>query len=61
MEIRNVKKTAYENVFECEYNHPQFGWIPFAAMASDCEKLGRDIHAEIISGRHIIAECDPKQ
>lgn len=59
MEIRNIQRTAVPNIFNCEYHHPQFGWIPFGACADDTEKLGRDIHAEIMSGKYEIAEYEP--
>lgn len=29
--------------FDCEINHPQFGWIPFTADPDDVEPHGRAI------------------
>lgn len=29
--------------FNCEINHPQFGWIPFTADPDDVEPHGRAI------------------
>lgn len=60
-EIRNVK--ASENgMYECEWNHPRFGWIPFLAGANDSEEHGRKIHAEIKEGLHgkIAKYIEPK-
>lgn len=49
MEIRNAKDNG-NNTFDCEVNHPVFGWIPFTASAEDVEQSGRDAHASIVSG-----------
>lgn len=49
MELRNAKDNG-NNTFDCEYNHPMFGWIPFTASAEDVEQSGRDAHASIVSG-----------
>ena len=49
MEIRNP---AYNVVgtFDCEINHPKFGWIPFTASPDDSDEIGREVHAQIIAG-----------
>lgn len=33
--------------FDCEINHPDFGWIPFTASPDDVEPHGREIWAAI--------------
>lgn len=46
IEYRNV--VALENgTFDCEINHPDFGWIPFTADPNDVEPHGRAIWAAI--------------
>ena len=50
MEIRNPSFTQ-SGLIDCEINHPTFGWIPFTAAATDSEELGRQIHADILSGK----------
>jgi len=37
---------------DLEYNHPEYGWIPFTATADDVEQLGRDIYAAAITGEY---------
>lgn len=36
-----------EDRFDCEINHPDFGWIPFTADRNDVEPHGRAIWAAI--------------
>ena len=50
MEIRNAIYNAFGTI-DCEINHPTFGWIPFTASPDDDEELGRQIHADILSGK----------
>lgn len=33
--------------FDCEINHPGFGWIPFTASPDDIESHGREIWTAI--------------
>ena len=33
-----------------EIQHPDYGWIPFTAMASDTVQTGRDLYAQAIAG-----------
>jgi hypothetical protein len=33
-----------------EINHPELGWLPFAASPDDVEEHGRDLYARAISG-----------
>ena len=40
--IRNVKELP-DGRFDCEIEHPQFGWIPFTADPKDPEPHGRAI------------------
>jgi hypothetical protein len=50
MQVRNI--TAIEGGrYDCEIEHPKFGWIPFTASATDCEDLGRSIHGDIKAGK----------
>lgn len=37
---------------DLEYNHPEYGWIPFTASPDDVEQLGRDIYAAAIDGEY---------
>lgn len=53
MEFRNVKDNG-NNTFDCEVNHPKFGWIPFTASPNDVEELGRSIHKEITESSSIV-------
>jgi hypothetical protein len=46
MQVRNI--TAIDGGrYDCEVEHPRFGWIPYTADANDPEPLGRALHAEI--------------
>lgn len=49
-----MQQIAFRNVvalpdgrFDCEIEHPQFGWIPFTADPNDVEPHGRAIWAAI--------------
>lgn len=44
--FRNVV-TLEDGRFDCEIEHPQFGWIPFTADPNDVEPHGRAIWAAI--------------
>lgn len=45
---------------DCEYQHPELGWIPFTADPADVEPLGRALHAAIIeSGQPIAPAPEP--
>ena len=47
----NIRSARHAGgMINCEYEHPQFGWIPFTADPSDVEQLGRDIHALALLG-----------
>lgn len=46
IEFRNVASLT-DGRFDCEINHPQFGWIPFTADPNDVEPHGREICAAI--------------
>jgi len=59
MEIRNVKYAENDGYLECEYNHEEFGWIPYTAYKEDIEKLGCDIYQECISGNYEIEAYVP--
>ena len=49
MSVRNPVRNSVGGV-DCEYNHPQYGWIPFTASPYDTEELGRSIYADCVSG-----------
>lgn len=49
MNIKNLKHTA-PSLIDCEYEHPQYGWIPFTASKDDTEEIGRLIYADAIAG-----------
>lgn len=44
MNIRNIKKID-ENQYVCEYEHPQYGWIPYTAL----EDGDTDVMVEIFN------------
>lgn len=46
LEYRNAVLNG-DGTFDCEINHPQFGWIPFTADPNDVEPHGRAIWAAI--------------
>lgn len=52
-ELRNVKDNG-NATFDCEFNHPEFGWIPFTAAPNDVEELGRSIYKEITESSSIV-------
>lgn len=56
MNIRNAKHDADGSIF-VEYEHPQYGWIPFSARSDDVEQLGRELYALAASGE--VADADP--
>jgi len=55
MNIRNAKHVA-GGLINCEYEHPQLGWIPYTASPNDVEQIGRDIYAIAAAGE--VAEAD---
>lgn len=48
MNIRNPVFDQNGNII-CEIEHPQYGWIPFTASATDSEEHGRQIYAEALA------------
>ena len=54
IEYRNAKYTKHGNI-EVEINHPDYGWIPFAAVENDCEPHCRDLFARLNSGSDVAA------
>jgi len=50
IEIRNPQHTDVEHLIDCEINHPDYGWIPFAASINDVEPHGREIYSRIMAG-----------
>lgn len=48
-EIRNARATATDAI-DVEWNHPQYGWIPFTASPDDAYEHGREIHAQALQG-----------
>lgn len=51
MEVRNVKLNV-AGTYDCEINHPVYGWIPFTANPDDASEVGRTVHADILAGKH---------
>lgn len=51
MEVRNPSHNAH-GTFDCEINHPVYGWIPFTADPNDDVDYGRQIYADIAAGKH---------
>lgn len=45
-QIRNATPLP-DGSFDCEIDHPQFGWIPFTAREHDSLEHGRAIWAAI--------------
>jgi len=37
-----------DSVIDCEINHPDYGWIPFTASASDPMSYGRELYEIIL-------------
>lgn len=46
VEYRNVVALP-DGRFDCEINHPDFGWVPFTADPNDVEPHGRAIWAHV--------------
>lgn len=48
----NVKNGNFnhDQTIDCEYQHPDFGWIPFTADPNDPEELGREIYRRAVNG-----------
>ena len=46
-EWRNPVRNPDGVTFNCEVNHPDFGWVPFTASPEDPVEYGRIIHAQI--------------
>jgi hypothetical protein len=59
MNIKNVVRNEIGS-FDCEVEHPVFGWIPFTASPDDVEFFGRELYGRISEGEFgIIADYDP--
>lgn len=51
MEFRNAKYiNADQTMIDLEYNHPDFGWIPFTASENDVEEHSRELFALASAG-----------
>ena len=52
MQILNARNPKYteRGMIELEIEHPQYGWIPFAASPDDVEVHGRDLYASAVAG-----------
>ncbi len=48
-EIRNAKYNASGSI-DVEWDHPDYGWIPFTASPDDDMQHGREIHAQALTG-----------
>lgn len=52
-ECKNPVYTAPdESAIDVEYNHPEFGWIPFTARPDDIEPLGVEIYNAALAGEY---------
>lgn len=52
-ECKNPQYAAPDNsLINVEWNHPEFGWIPFTASPDDVEQHCRDIYAAAIAGEY---------
>lgn len=52
-ECKNPRySTPDHSLVDLEFNHPEFGWIPFTASPDDVEQHGRDIYAAAIAGEY---------
>lgn len=49
--IRSMEYNKYGTI-DLEFNHPDFGWIPYTANPNDVEEIGRIIYAEAVSGKY---------
>lgn len=47
MEIKNIQKNG-NGGYQCEVNHPDYGWIPFTAREDDPDENGRLIYQTIL-------------
>ena len=47
--IRNAKDNG-NGTYDCEIEHPEYGWIPFTATSYDLDEDGKDIFSRIHSG-----------
>lgn len=50
MEVRNLTIGKDEEHFNCEINHPVYGWIPYSVIKTDTEEFGRTLYQDIING-----------
>lgn len=51
MNARNPKYIRPDQgAIDLEYQHPIFGWIPYAAAPYDVEELGRQLYASALAG-----------
>lgn len=51
-EFRNAKYNRFGSI-DVEFNHPQFGWIPFTATSDDVEEHGKSLYSAILSAGNI--------
>ncbi len=49
MNARNPQYNAAGTV-DLEFDHPEYGWIPFTASPDDIEQTGRDLYAQAVAG-----------
>lgn len=48
-EIRNAQYNA-DGTIDVEWNHPDYGWIPFTASPDDVTEYGRELFARVSAG-----------
>lgn len=52
IEIKNLYYGSTESNYNCEINHPKYGWIPFTVSSEDTEEFGKKLFKEIQDGLH---------
>jgi len=48
-EVRNI--VTMTDGYDCEVNHPTFGWIPFHATPTDVTEHGQKLYSDIQAGK----------
>lgn len=51
-EARNPRYSARANQIDLEYNHPDYGWIPFTACAADVDEHGQILYTAALAGQY---------
>lgn len=51
-EVRNCVLLEDGKRIDCEYNHPDLGWVPFTADPDDASGAGRIIYQSALAALH---------